>query len=314
MPKFRLFACLVGLFALSSVSLANELAQLAKQIDAGALTQVEGRLNQLLQTKPENYQVQFLKARLLAKQGNQLEAIQLYRKLIKMTPQQPEAYNNLARLLVAQGDIEQAQSLLEQAMKTHASYFAVYENLSAIYVEMARESYGKALQINGMSKSVALRELPNVPADGLLQLASSENIQEKQPVTSQSVSQPAVKQVNSSVDQDAIITTLQGWAAAWSEQAAEVYLVFYTDDFHPPGMSRQRWEYERRIRLKRPEWIQVGLSQFEIQPLANGDAKVELIQEYRASNYQDKTRKQFQMRQTMDGWRIVDERSIAKLN
>jgi hypothetical protein len=78
-------------------------------------------------------------------------------------------------------------------------------------------------------------------------------------------------------------------------------------------MSREAWEQQRRERLKSPEWIQIGLSNFKVEKLPSGEAKVEMIQDYRASNYQDKTRKLMLMRQTADGWRIIDEQSIAAL-
>jgi hypothetical protein len=116
------------------------------------------------------------------------------------------------------------------------------------------------------------------------------------------------------VDKNEIVTTLQGWAAAWSEQATDVYLVFYAEDYHPPGQSRQGWEQERRSRLKKPDWIRVALKDIKVEPINNKEAKVELTQIYQASNYQDKTRKQLMLKQTPDGWRITAEKSVARIN
>ena len=50
-----------------------------------------------------------------------------------------------------------------------------------------------------------------------------------------------------------------------------------------------------------------------MEQLANGEARVQMVQDYRASNYQDKTKKLLRLRETPDGWRIVDEQSIARL-
>lgn len=273
----------------------------------------------------DDYATLFLQARSQTKQGDMQAAIETYQRLIKQQPSRPEAYNNLAALYAGQGDYEQAQHLLEQAMQTNPSYATVYENLSQIYVEKARSSYGKALQLDAAKLAITLQELKSVTEPAASQVAqikptqvaaaSTANIAvapkqtpEPQPASSL-IDQPPL-----AFDEQSVITTLQGWAAAWSEQAADVYLIFYAEDYAPEGMSRQAWEQERRERLKKPEWIKIGLSDFRVVQRANGDAEVQMIQEYQASNYQDKTKKLMRMRETPDGWRIIDEQTLAGLN
>ena len=111
-----------------------------------------------------------------------------------------------------------------------------------------------------------------------------------------------------------VITSLQGWAAAWSEKAVDLYLVFYADNYAPAGETHRQWEAQRRQRLQAPAWIQVTLSDFQVEAIKDDEARVRLIQEYKASNYQDRTRKEFRLQRTPDGWRIIKEITLAKLN
>ncbi len=301
-----------GFFCLTLVSphlSAESIEQLSPAVEQGDLQALQ-KIDAYLQQHPDDYQALFMKARTLDKSGNSVAASGIYQKLIDKYPSQPEAYNNLAAIYSRQGKYKQAQELLEQAMRTHTSYQAVYENLSHIYVEMARSSYGKALQLDADQGTIALKELQTARVSDS---AASFSVSEKPINKPVSVAKPVTTSAPDPVT-DEIITTLQGWAAAWSEQATDLYLVFYADDFSPDGMSRRTWEQERRLRLTKPDWIRIGLSDFRVNKLSGQEARVELIQDYRASNYQDKTRKIMRMRQTPDGWRIVSEKSISRLD
>ena len=308
---------------------ADDLQQIQAQLHTGHgdAAQHLQDLDVYLQQSPNNFEALFLKARLHEKINQFAQAEVIYREIIASHPNVPEPYNNLARLLVNEGKLAEAQTLLETAMRTHPSYATIYDNLSQIYVAMARNSYGKALQLNAAGSKVSLTSLNAAanPAASFEKKPSKRNepTQETGPTSkSTEIIAPLVqvstekKQLSSNAlqDRDEIITTLEGWAAAWSEQATDVYFIFYADDYHPPGQSRIAWKKERRVRLNKPRWIQIGLEGIDIKSISNEVAKVELVQEYRASNYQDKTRKELKLRQTYDGWRIVEERNLAKIN
>ena len=340
MPFRSIFFCSLLICSVVLPSHATEISQELSQeisrlqVRAGQdasrdqVAQVLKELNEHLQQTPNDYAALFLKARLLAKMDQTAGAEDIYRQLIKLNPVRPEAYNNLASILVADNDLAGAQALLEQALKADPSYAAVYENLSHIYVAMARDSYGKALSLKSGESQLELIELaglsaqavhtPDAKAQTDVVSSTSDSTQasveltltdKDTPVTtsSQPVSQPAILARN----EDEIITTLEGWAAAWSEQAADVYFVFYSEDYHPPGKSRRSWEQDRRLRLKKPSWIRIGLKDIEVEPINTKEARVELTQVYQASNYQDMTKKEMKLRQTSDGWRIIAERSIS---
>lgn len=133
----------------------------------------------------------------------------------------------------------------------------------------------------------------------------------KQPDSSKLV---AAASLPAGINKDELITTLQGWAAAWSGKAVNLYLSFYTDNYAPAGMTHEQWQVQRDSRLQAPKWIQVTLSDFQVEAIKDDEARVRLIQQYKADNYQDKTRKELRLQHTPDGWRIVEEKTMAKLH
>ncbi|MCK5914124.1 MAG: tetratricopeptide repeat protein, partial [Desulfuromusa sp.] len=90
-----------------------------------------------------------------------------FEQVIVEYPEDPRAYNNLAAFYAAQGNYDQARDHLEQALATDEAYSTVYRNLGAIYTEMARGSYGRALQLD---KSQAQISLPVFSSEGLVNL------------------------------------------------------------------------------------------------------------------------------------------------
>lgn len=257
-----------------------------------------------------DYDSQLAQALALEKSGNRPAAIDLYRELIAAQPQRAEAYNNLASLLVQEGDYSGAQQWLEKAMKLDPVYSVIHQNLSNLYIEMARDSYGKALRLPTGEAAFQLSEL-SPPASRTQTTAMPARVESAAvPVAAQAADTDMIAAQNKAD----ILTTLQGWAAAWSEQATDVYLDFYAQAYHPAELSRQNWRKERRQKLQRPDWIKVKLDNIQITLSDHQQARVELIQDYRASNYQDRTRKALLMQRTADGWRITGEQTLAVLN
>ncbi len=67
-------------------------------------------------------------------------------RLLANFPDHPQIHNNLAAVAAARGDIEAAQEWLEQAIVLDAQAATIYRNLGSVYAEIARDSYGRALQ------------------------------------------------------------------------------------------------------------------------------------------------------------------------
>lgn len=339
-----------------------------QKLNQKAYKQAEQQARDLLEKNPQLFEAQFIQAQALGLLGKTDAAIKIYQQILQTKTGQtrPAVYNNLAMLYARKGKLELARETLEKGLATDRQYKTLYENLSAVYVEMARGAYSKALKLGVQAKAVQLKGLNVQLATNILtatpalvkqaaakkqdskpQTRAATTVAMARPVSpaQQSGKTPveakqqqntqlaavqktklkteshkklvrsdkaATKKVNS-VNKEEVITALQGWAAAWSAQAVDLYLSFYGKDFKPVNLSRKVWAVQRRIRLSKPRWVNVRLADFDVKAEANGQAIVQLTQDYRANNYRDKTRKLFRMKRTMDGWRILSEKNLAVL-
>ena len=77
--------------------------------------------------------------------------------LVKQFPGFPQPYNNLAVVYASQGQLDAARTALEKALATDEDYATIYRNLGTVYAEMARDSYGRALQLNTGQRVVSLQ-------------------------------------------------------------------------------------------------------------------------------------------------------------
>ena len=175
--------------------------------------------------------------------------------LIDQFPGDPQPYNNLAVVYALQGQLDAARSALEQALATDAGYATVYRNLGTIYAEMARDSYGRALQLKKGQQSVSLLMFAE---SGPLPLQLAKSISEAptapmvEPVVAVSVPTPRplvetdIQAGSTVIEAAAVITPepvqeqitevvlaqepesaerfLQRWAAAWTAQDIDSYL------------------------------------------------------------------------------------------
>jgi tetratricopeptide (TPR) repeat protein len=133
---------------------ADELQDINKLYKQGQNDKALERLEGYLTSRPKDAQGpkiaqgRFLKGLILAEQGKNTEAIQIFTKLTEEYPELPEPYNNLAVLYAAQGQYDKARQALEMAIGTHPSYATAHENLGDIYAKMASQAYDKALQLD----------------------------------------------------------------------------------------------------------------------------------------------------------------------
>ena len=98
------------------------------------------------------------------------------------------------------------------------------------------------------------------------------------------------------------------WSRAWSDQNVEDYLSFYAAAFEPAdGMPRQEWVEQRRIRLLRPAFIQVALSDVTTRVDSEDRAAVLFTQAYRSNTYQDRVTKTLEMAREGGQWKILRE-------
>lgn len=169
MSRFRIAAFLVSLscalfFAFGQPARADELQDIGKLYKQGQNDKALERLESYLASRPKDAQGRFLKGLLLAEQGKNAEAIQIFTWLTEEYPELPEPYNNLAVLYASQGQLDKARQALEMAISTHPGYATAHENLGDIYARMASQAYDKALQLDkgnvtAQTKLTLLKEL-----------------------------------------------------------------------------------------------------------------------------------------------------------
>ena len=70
------------------------------------------------------------------------------------------------------------------------------------------------------------------------------------------------------------------------------------------------WAQSRRIRLKKPRWIKVSLSDINITKNTGNNAVVNFKQLYQSNKFSDATLKQMVLLYTDSGWQILSEKSL----
>ncbi|MCH9652106.1 MAG: tetratricopeptide repeat protein [Deltaproteobacteria bacterium] len=138
---FALFAPLVATAA------SPQLDAIREQAENGQPRQALQRLNTYLSQHPGEFDGLLLKGNLLIEAKAPNKAEEIYQRLIRDFPQQPEPYNNLAVLHATEGRYEDAAEVLQQALFTHPSYRAAYENLGKVYGRFASQAYTEALGV-----------------------------------------------------------------------------------------------------------------------------------------------------------------------
>ncbi len=274
-------------------------------------------LNVALAANHNEFVSKFSQAQHLAKAGKTAQAIALYLSIIAANPQRPEAYNNLAALYLAQKKTKLAKQILEKGLRAHKGYGALYENLTAINVAMARDAYSKALQIDLKPAGISIAAMnvsdKPLPSQKKRIETSTAILAKDKPTIKKDieVKKPEEKKSTKVVNSAALTKTLQAWSAAWSAQAVDMYLSFYHQQYKPSnGLSYKGWKQSRRIRLKKPKWIKVSLSDFDIKQRSSRQAVVNFKQMYQSNSFSDVSTKQVVLLYTDDGWRIYREKSL----
>jgi tetratricopeptide (TPR) repeat protein len=136
----------------------------AKLFRDGQHAQALDRIDAILNPNPKDARARFLKGLILTEQNNTEEAIRIFTALSEDYPELPEPHNNLGVLYASQGRYDTARAALEMAIRTHPGYATAHENLGDVYVNMASQAYGKALQLDksnatAQSKLKVIREL-----------------------------------------------------------------------------------------------------------------------------------------------------------
>lgn len=101
------------------------------------------------------------------------------------------------------------------------------------------------------------------------------------------------------------------WAEAWSARDVGQYLSSYAASFKPAGMSRAKWEAQRKERIGKAHSIVVEVSELKVELRDDSHATATFRQDYRSDSYKDSTRKTLVLEKSGDTWLIVAEQ-VAK--
>lgn len=131
-------------------------------------------------------------------------------------------------------------------------------------------------------------------------------------MVSQPAAQPAPEPAPVSAGADDVRSAIRAWASAWSNQDVDGYVAAYAQSFRPAnGAPRATWVAYRRDRLTAPSFIEVEVSNIEVEMLGPDSARATFVQGYRSNTYQDRVSKTLTMTRGPAGWQIEREVSEA---
>ena len=132
----------------------DDYTKVTNLVSAKQLKEALAKADFYLDAKPKDPQMRFIKGVILTEMGQPADAMSLFRTLTQDYPELPEPYNNLAVLYAAKNQFEQARGALEMAIRTNPSYATAHENLGDVYLQLASQSYSKALQLEPTKTTV----------------------------------------------------------------------------------------------------------------------------------------------------------------
>lgn len=117
---------------------------------------------------------------------------------------------------------------------------------------------------------------------------------------------PEPKGNPSDANREQVLSTVNGWAKAWSAKNVKAYLDYYSDDFKTGGPSRKEWEQERRARIVDKQHINVKVESPKVS-IAGHTATVRFRQIYASDRLSTSSLKTLVLDRQGNSWRIVQE-------
>jgi murein L,D-transpeptidase YafK len=105
---------------------------------------------------------------------------------------------------------------------------------------------------------------------------------------------------------------LMQWALAWQTQDTDLYFAHYHPDYKAPESATvTAWREERIGKITTPASINITLSELEILENNDGNILIELLMEYHADGYGDRTTKRMLLsKSTAAAWLITMEKNL----
>lgn len=123
----------------------NDVRKLLRQ---AKFAQALALVDKALLKNPRDPQMRFWQGFIYEQLGQPDMALQTYSSLAQEYPELAEPHNNLGVLYAAQGDYPRAKVALEAALRANPKYAAAQENMGDLLINMAKQSYERALALD----------------------------------------------------------------------------------------------------------------------------------------------------------------------
>jgi len=156
----------VTIILIPSITIADStLDQIRTLLEKRQLKEALKQVDTFLGANQKQPEALFLRGLILFESGRIDESIDVFKLLTQEYPLKPELYNNLAVSYAVKGDYYHARDALKKAIEIYPGYTKAHENLGDIYMNIARQSYEKALQLDPDKKSIhkKLNHINNLP-------------------------------------------------------------------------------------------------------------------------------------------------------
>jgi tetratricopeptide (TPR) repeat protein len=260
---------------------------------------------------------------LYASQGNYDKAKLALEKAIRTHPSYSTAHENLGDIYAKMASQAYDRALqLDRGNPATQTKLAMIENL---FAAKDSKSESPAVEVKNPVQPV-VASAPEVKTSATQQLAAAPEVKVSAPTTPAQAPAPVKPAAITPAEQpkpvvakeadtqakslDAILKTVDAWAAAWSKQDVDGYLSFYSAEFKPAdGESRKSWEATRRERVSTPKSIDVKIGKASVKFTDSTHATVKFRQSYRASHHRSTASKTLLMVKADGNWRILEETS-----
>ncbi|HXU93275.1 MAG TPA: outer membrane protein assembly factor BamE [Gallionella sp.] len=130
-------------------------------------------------------------------------------------------------------------------------------------------------------------------------------------IADERVGKPAAKAQSAvmGTGEESVQRAVKSWAEVWSARDVAKYLSAYAPGFKPAGMSRAKWEAQRKERIGKANSIAVEVSDLKVKLSDDSHASATFKQDYRSDTHQDSMRKTLKLEKVGGAWLIVAEQA-----
>lgn len=310
-------------FASVNAAAADSYSAIKQALATGEPARALTLLQKAKAEHPKDVQLMFFEGVIKAQMGETRAAIAVFEDMADKYPELPEPHNNLGVLYAAKGDLEKAKAAFERAILTNPAYAAAHKNMSDVYAALAKQNYGKALQVDAANAPKApqmtlLGNLtPGAKAKDAVLIAMSKS--EQRPETKAEPSADAKPEVKPAAptqslpDQPSsnqlvkdVEKSVMAWASAWSKRDIEGYLGAYSQDFDSGRMSLSAWKQQRTDRILPRKRINVDISKLTVS-VTGSQATADFEQDYSSDTFNGSSSKRLSLALEDGRWLIVKE-------